>query len=146
MRIWYLSQRRPAKAQASLCIRAVSPESSLFAHMKYGSRWRVRPKLRHLAPLDGCAFAFENWVYGGQKYHNLMRWLILLHHTSAYRRTADSETHKQNNTTHPQAMHHLFHARSDQSAVWQHTQHEAYNKKRRTKEHDAKQSYRRMHL
>ena len=30
--------RRPAKAQANLRIRAVSPEPSLFAHMKYGSR------------------------------------------------------------------------------------------------------------
>ena len=26
---------------------------------KYGSRRRVRPKLIHLAPLDGCACAFE---------------------------------------------------------------------------------------
>ena len=43
MRLWYLSHRRPAKAQASLHIRAVSPEPSLFAHMKYGSRRRVRP-------------------------------------------------------------------------------------------------------
>ena len=33
MRLWYLSHRRPAKAQASLCIRAVSPEPSLFAHI-----------------------------------------------------------------------------------------------------------------
>ena len=38
MRLWYLSHRRPAKAQASLCIRAVSPEHSLFAHMKYGNK------------------------------------------------------------------------------------------------------------
>ena len=67
MRLWYLSHRRPAKAQASLRIRAVSPEPSLFAHMKYGSRRRVRPKFRHLAPLDGCACAFEEGVYGGQK-------------------------------------------------------------------------------
>ena len=35
MRFWYLSHRRPAKAQASLRIRAVSPEPSLFAHMNY---------------------------------------------------------------------------------------------------------------
>ena len=60
MRSWYLSHRRPAKAQASMRIRAVSPEPSLFAHMKYGSRRRVRPKIRHLAPLDGCACAFED--------------------------------------------------------------------------------------
>ena len=32
------------------------PEPSLFAHMKYGSRRRVGPKLRHLATLDGCTF------------------------------------------------------------------------------------------
>ena len=44
MRLWYLSHGRPAKAQANLRIRAVSPEPSLFAHMKYGSRQRVRPK------------------------------------------------------------------------------------------------------
>ena len=46
MRFWYLSHRRPAKAQASLRIRVVSPEPSLFAHIKYGSRRRVRPKIR----------------------------------------------------------------------------------------------------
>ena len=44
MRLWYLSHRRPAKAQASLRIRAVSPEPSLFAHMNYGSSRRVRPQ------------------------------------------------------------------------------------------------------
>ena len=38
MRLWYLSHRRPAKAQASLRIFAVSPETLLFAHMKYGNR------------------------------------------------------------------------------------------------------------
>ena len=38
----YLSHRRPVKAQVSLRIRVVSPEPSLFAHMKYGSRRRVR--------------------------------------------------------------------------------------------------------
>ena len=36
MRLWYLSHRRQAKAQASLCIRAVSPEPSLFAHISTG--------------------------------------------------------------------------------------------------------------
>ena len=67
MRLWYLSHRRPAKAQVSLRIRTVSPEPSLFAHMKYGRRRRVWPKIRQLAPLDGCACVFEEWVYGGQK-------------------------------------------------------------------------------
>ena len=51
MRLWYLSHRRPAKAQASMNICAVSPEPSLFAHITYGSRWRVRPKIRHLASI-----------------------------------------------------------------------------------------------
>ena len=41
MRLWYLSHWRTAKAQARLRIRAVSPEPSLFAHIKYGSRRRV---------------------------------------------------------------------------------------------------------
>ena len=69
--------RRPAKARASLRIRAVSPEPSLFAHMKYGSRRRVRTKIRHLAPLDGCANArLNNEFTEDEKYHNLMTWLI----------------------------------------------------------------------
>ena len=59
MRLWYLLHRRLVKAQVSLHIRAVSPEPLLFAHMKYGSRRMVQPKIRHLAPLDGCACAFE---------------------------------------------------------------------------------------
>ena len=67
MRLWYLSHRRPAKAQASLRIRAVSLEPSLFARIKYGSRQRVLQKFRDLAPLDGCICVFEDWVYGGRK-------------------------------------------------------------------------------
>ena len=79
MRLWYLSHRRPVKAQASLRICAVSPQPSLFAHMKYGSRQRVRPKIRYLAPLDGCTCAFEEWVYGGQKgslFHNMAHFIL----------------------------------------------------------------------
>ena len=67
MRLWHLSHRRPVKAQLSLRIRTVSPEPSLFAHIKYGSKRRVWPKIRHLVPLDGRACAFEDWVYGGLK-------------------------------------------------------------------------------
>ena len=59
LRLIPLSHRRPAKAQASLRIRAVSPQPSLFAYIKYGSGRRVGSKIRHLAPLDGCACAFE---------------------------------------------------------------------------------------
>ena len=62
-----IKHRRLSKAQASLRIRAVSPEPLLFAHMKYGSRRRVRPKIRHIAPLDSRACAFEEWVYGRRK-------------------------------------------------------------------------------
>ena len=62
MRLWYLSHRRPAKAQASLRIRAVSPEPSLFADMKYACRRRVRPQIGHQAPLNEWACAFEEWV------------------------------------------------------------------------------------
>ena len=78
MRLWYLSQRQPAKVQASLHIRAVSvsPEPSLVAHLKYGSRRRVRPNIKHLALLDGCTCTFEEWVYRGWKVPYLMRWLI----------------------------------------------------------------------
>ena len=47
MRLWYLSHRRPAKAQASLRIRTVSPEPSLFAHTKSRSRRRVGDRISH---------------------------------------------------------------------------------------------------
>ena len=50
MRLWYLSQRRPAKAQVSLRIREVSPEPSVFAHTKNGSRRRVQPKNQTSSP------------------------------------------------------------------------------------------------
>ena len=39
----------------------------LFTHMQYGNRRRVRPNIRHLASLHGCACAFEEWVYGVRK-------------------------------------------------------------------------------
>ena len=46
----------------------LTAEPSLFAYMKYGSRRKVRPKIRHLAPLDDRACAFkEEWVYRGRK-------------------------------------------------------------------------------
>ena len=73
MRLWYLSHRRPAKAQASLRIRAVSPKHSLFAHIKCGSRQRVRSKIR---PHWMAALArLKNEFMEDEKYHNLMRWL-----------------------------------------------------------------------
>ena len=56
-RIWYLSPMRAAKVQASLRIRAVSPEPPLLAHTSSESRGTVRQKTRSLAPLNGWAWA-----------------------------------------------------------------------------------------
>ena len=58
-RIWYLSHMRAAKVQASLCIRAVSPEPSLLAHTSSESRGTFRLKARSIAPLNGWACAVE---------------------------------------------------------------------------------------
>ena len=56
-RIWYLSPMRAAKVQASLRIRAVSPEPPLLAHTSSESRGTFRRKARSLAPLNGWACA-----------------------------------------------------------------------------------------
>ena len=58
-RIWYLPPMRAAKVQASLRIRAVSPEPSLLAHRSSESRGTFRQKPRSLAPLNGWACAVE---------------------------------------------------------------------------------------
>ena len=58
-RIWYLSPMRAAKVQASLRIRAVSPEPSLLAHTSGESRGTFRQKARSLAPLNGWACAVK---------------------------------------------------------------------------------------
>ena len=58
-RICYLSPMRAAKVQASLRIRAVSPEPSLLAHTNSESRETFRQKARSLAPLNGWACAVE---------------------------------------------------------------------------------------
>ena len=52
---------------------AVSPEPSLFARIKYGSRRRVRSTIRHLAAHVRLKDEFTE----DEKCHNLMRWLIL---------------------------------------------------------------------
>ena len=54
-RIWYLSPMRAAKVQASLRIRAVSPEPLLLAHTSSESRGTFRQKASSLAPLNGSA-------------------------------------------------------------------------------------------
>ena len=58
-RIWYLSHMRAAKVQASLRIRAVSPEPSLLAHTSSESRGTFRQKARSLAPLNGWTCAVK---------------------------------------------------------------------------------------
>ena len=59
-RIWHLSPMRAAKVQASLRIRAISPEPSLLAHTSCESRGTFRQKARSLAPLNGWACAIKN--------------------------------------------------------------------------------------
>ena len=58
-RIWYLSPMRAAKVQASLRIRAVSPEPPLLAHTSSETRGTFRQKARSLAPLNGWACAVK---------------------------------------------------------------------------------------
>ena len=58
-RIWYLSPMPAAKVQASLRIRAVSPEPSLLAHTSSESRGTFRQKARSLAPQNGWACAVK---------------------------------------------------------------------------------------
>ena len=50
---------RAAKVQASLRIRAVSPEPPLLAHTSSESRGTFRQKARSIAPLNGWACAVE---------------------------------------------------------------------------------------
>ena len=56
---WYLSPMRAAKVQASLRIRAVSPEPPLLAHICSESRGTFRQKARSPAPLNGWACAVK---------------------------------------------------------------------------------------
>ena len=58
-RIWYLSPMRAAKVQASLRIRAVSPEPPLLAHTSNEPRGTFSQKARSLAPLNGWACAVK---------------------------------------------------------------------------------------
>ena len=57
--IWYLLPVRAAKVQASLRIRAVSPEPSLLAYTSSESRGTFRQKARAQAPLNGRACAVK---------------------------------------------------------------------------------------
>ena len=57
--IWCLSHMRAAKVQASLRVRAVSPEPPLLAHTSSESRGTFRQKARSLASLNGWACAVK---------------------------------------------------------------------------------------
>ena len=50
---------RAAKVQASLRIRAVSPEPPLLAHTRSESKGTFRQKARSLGPLSGWAWAVK---------------------------------------------------------------------------------------
>ena len=63
---------RAAKVQASLRIRAVSPEPSLLAHTSSESRGTFRQKARSLAPLNGWACAVKICHDGMLKDTNLL--------------------------------------------------------------------------
>ena len=63
-RIWYLSPMRAAKVQASLRIRAVSPEPPLLALTSGESRGTFRQKGRSLASLNGWACAVKTCHHG----------------------------------------------------------------------------------
>ena len=86
-RIWYLSPMRAAKVQASLRIRAVSPEPPLLAHTSSESRGPLRQKARSLAPLNGWACAVKichdrmledtNLLDGAQTVIFLLSWQYL---------------------------------------------------------------------
>ena len=58
-RIRYISPMRAAKVQASLRIRAVSPEPPLLAHTSSESKGTFRQKARSVAPLNGWACAVK---------------------------------------------------------------------------------------
>ena len=58
-RIWFISPMRAAKVQASMRIRAVSPEHPLLAHTSSASRGTFRQKARSLAPLNDWACAVK---------------------------------------------------------------------------------------
>ena len=58
-RIWYLSPMRAVTVQASLRIRAVSPEPPLLAHTGSELSGTFRQKARSLDPLNGWACAVK---------------------------------------------------------------------------------------
>ena len=74
---------RAAKVQASLRIRAVSPEPSLLAHTSSESRGTFRKKARSLAPLNGWACAVKICHDGMLEDTNSLDGAHLLKHNKA---------------------------------------------------------------
>ena len=77
MRLWYLSHRRPVKAQASLRIRAVLPEPLLFATLSMEIDKGFDLKSEICLHWMAAHVRLKNELTEDDKYHNLMRWLIL---------------------------------------------------------------------
>ena len=86
-RIWYLSPMRAARVQASLRIRAVSPEPPLLAHTSSESKGTFRQKARSLAPLSGWACAVKIYHDGMLEDTNLLdgaQFIFLLNIFNSY--------------------------------------------------------------
>ena len=69
---WYTS-RNTISMDATFY--SILPSEERFLEWTANYRRRVRPDIIYLAPLDGCACAFEEWVTEDEKYQILMRWL-----------------------------------------------------------------------
>ena len=54
----------------------IGDQQRLSDMKKYGSRQRVRPKIRHLAPLDGCAYTFKEDKNTIISWHGSFLWPI----------------------------------------------------------------------
>ena len=85
---------RAAKAQASLRIRAVSPEPPLLAHTSSESRGNLGQKARSLAPLNGLACAVKFVMTECSKTQILLTWLIYFPLQCLYRNVTSTLTLK----------------------------------------------------
>ena len=92
-RIWYLSPMRAAKVQASLRIRADSPEPPLLAHTSSGSRGTFRQKARSVVPLNGWACAVKMCHDGMLEDTNSLDGAHMMSNIMAYFFTKSKQTH-----------------------------------------------------
>ena len=61
------------------CAFAQSPQSLHCSHTWSMEVGRVRPKIRHLAPLDGCACACEEWINLRRMKSTIISWHWLIY-------------------------------------------------------------------